>query len=212
MNRTDLPEFTRMINKLAAGFGREPSDPQTEVYWEALEGLSIEAFRAAYAIVRDAEKFMPPPAVILAAAPGRMGHVEAWTKLRQAAVSGTVDVPLAMRLALQKMGGSKRIAGADMETNDKREKEFEHVWACAVAEADASEALARKAAKASGHHRALPAAQPTTAREELGTFVGVEQKNKFLQQTFSEMSASSRFAREQAADPNPCTTRKEARK
>lgn len=204
MNSGNIPEFHEKINAMALAFGREPSKALTDVYWDVLEGLTIEAFRTAFTIVMATEKrFFPPPAAILDAAPGRMGHVEAWAKLRAAAVSGTVNIPLAMRLALQKMGGSKRIANADMEANDKREKEFEHAWAQAVAEADASEMLARKAARANGTQRALPPSKE---------FVGVEKKNAFVNQTFAEMSASSRFAREQAADPNPCTTRKEARK
>jgi len=62
MRKEDRDRFIRVLAGLCVAFNRENSEILLDVYWEALDDLSIEALeRAAREAVRES-KFMPPPA------------------------------------------------------------------------------------------------------------------------------------------------------
>jgi hypothetical protein len=68
----DNTTVAELLLDLAAGFGDSMSDRRLRVYGEALEGISLEAVRRAYSVVRDSDELsrMPPPGRFRAIAVG----------------------------------------------------------------------------------------------------------------------------------------------
>ena len=84
MTDNDRPQFLTKLFEVAAVHRVDTPDAWIAGYWSALKDLTLADFCAGLAEAAKAEKFMPVPATIRAAAPGTVNHAESWGQVRAA--------------------------------------------------------------------------------------------------------------------------------
>lgn len=133
MRDSDQPQFTELIQALAACFRVDPSPALYEGYWLGLRNLSVEDVSRAVSTAIGTGKRMPYPAELrelAGEAPVSMLAVQAWAVLRQSAARvgayESVDFGPILNATIRAMGGWQRFCCEEL--NDFVRKDFERTF------------------------------------------------------------------------------------
>lgn len=148
MKQTDKAEFAKIVLAFAELKGKALSLPAVELYWVAMQGWSLEDFKAAATRLLQTAQFMPTPfdfnQLRLA---GRLTAGEAWSQAVEWVRAGTYTAPAKTQNAVfidrvvQAMGGWQVIAQCAEDKLTFLEKRFAEHYQDMLAATDTREAL-----------------------------------------------------------------------
>lgn len=135
MQDSDRARFTTALLAVAKAYRYEADEAWLGVYWLVLRGLTLAQLESACASCLKSEKFLPTPAVILAAATGTAADAAslAWESVRnQIRTVGYIGVPSLDELSariVRALGGWERLCSCESTELDFVGKDFRTMYA-----------------------------------------------------------------------------------